>query len=322
MKLSIILPTYNNDQTIKECLTSIFNQDFPTEDFEVLFLDGGSSDNTLRIADKFPVKILENKKRNEEAARILGISKAKGEILCFIDADNILLDKNWFTKMLQPFEEKEIAFADTLYYSYRKKDKWGVKYQALIGGDDPFVMYMGYYSRWSHIPNNWTDYPYELLEEDKIYMKVKLRNKNLVPAIGSNGFLVRKKIAKEFIKESFIHSDFIYELINSGHNCFAKVKTGIVHNQPKFFPNKIRRVQRRNSGEVDIKYQYGTTKKDILKSALYVSLVLPVLFDTIKGFLRKPEAAWLFHPIACFGELGIYVFYTIKGLIFKEVLSR
>jgi len=100
MKLSIILPTYNNDQTIKECLTSIFNQDFPTEDFEVLFLDGGSSDNTLRIADKFPVKILENKKRNEEAARILGISKAKGEILCFIDADNILLDKNWFTKML------------------------------------------------------------------------------------------------------------------------------------------------------------------------------------------------------------------------------
>ena len=80
MEFTIILPTYNNEKTIEECLESIFSQRYPKKEFEVLFIDGGSSDRTLEIAKKYPVKILKNEKRNEEAARILGIRKAKGKI--------------------------------------------------------------------------------------------------------------------------------------------------------------------------------------------------------------------------------------------------
>lgn len=317
MKLSIILPTYNNEKTIEECLESIFRQNYSKKDFEVLFVDGGSTDKTLSIAKKYPVKILKNKKKNEEAARILGLSKVKGEIVCFIDADNVLVGKDWIEKTLEPFKEKDIFFADTLYFSYRKKDKTGVKYQALIGGDDPFVMYLGYYSRYSYLTKDWTDYPY--VSEDKgNYMKVLLKNNELVPAMGSNGFLVRTKIIKKFVKNSFIHSDFLYELINNDYNCFAKVKTGIVHNQPRFFPNKIRRIQRRGKGEVSIKYNYGFTKKELLRVIIYIILVFPILFDTMKGFIRKPELAWFFHPIACLGELGIYGYYSLKYKIKNE----
>jgi len=150
MKLSIILPTYNNEKTIDDCLKSVFSQRFSPKDFEVLFIDGGSTDKTLAIARRYPVKILNNLKRNEEAARILGIAKARGEILCFIDADNILVGEDWFEKMLKPFADKKITFADTLYYSYRKNDKIRVKYQVLIGGDDPIAMYLGLYSRWCY----------------------------------------------------------------------------------------------------------------------------------------------------------------------------
>ena len=146
MKLTIILPTYNNGRTIDDCLKSIFSQNLPKKDYEVLFIDGGSTDNTLNIAKKYPVKIIKNPKRNEEAARILGIQKAKGQITCFIDADNILVGEDWLEKMLLPFDNKKIAFADTLFFSYRKTDKIGVKYQALIGGDDPIAMYLGMYS--------------------------------------------------------------------------------------------------------------------------------------------------------------------------------
>jgi glycosyltransferase involved in cell wall biosynthesis len=313
MKLTIILPTYNNEKTIEECLESIFMQKFSRKEFEVLLIDGGSKDKTLEIVKAFPVKIMQNKKRNEEAARILGISKAKGDILCFVDADNILVGEHWFKKMIAPFEDKEITFADTIRYSYRKNDKIGVKYQALIGGDDPFVMYMGFYSRWSYLTNDWTDYPYSK-EDKKSYLKVKFKNKAMVPPMGSNGFLIRTKIARRFVKDTFVHSDVIYELINSGHNCFAKVKTGIIHNQPRFFPNKIRRMQRRANREVKIKYEYGVTAKDKIFASLYVLFVLPVLFDTIKGGIRKPCVAWFFHPIACFGELGIYSYYQFKEI--------
>ncbi|MBU0957470.1 MAG: glycosyltransferase family 2 protein [Nanoarchaeota archaeon] len=311
MKLSIILPTYNNEKTIEECLNSIFSQKFPKQDFEVLFLDGGSTDNTLKIAKTFPVKIINNPKRNEEAARILGIKKSKGEILAFIDADNILVGNDWFKKMLQPFKEKDIAFADTLYYSFRKSDKLGVRYQALIGGDDPIVSYLGFYSRWNYHKNNWTDFPYE--NQDKgDYLKISLSNKEKVPAMGSNGFLVRTSIAKKFIKDTFIHSDFVYDLINNNHNCFAKVKTGIIHNQPKFFSNKIRRMQRRQTKEIKIKYNYNIKKSKTLLTAIYILLIIPLIIDTIVGYIRKKDSAWLFHTPATLILFFMYLYYSVR----------
>ena len=315
MKLTIILPVYNNEKTIDDCLKSIFEQDFPKKDFEVLFIDG-SSDRTWEISKKYPVKRIPiskipNSSNNEEFKRIWGIKHAKGEIIAFIDADNVLVDKDWIKKMLGPFKDKEIAFVDTLYYDYRKNDKIGVKYQALIGGDDPLALYLGLYSRWSYLNNDWTDYPHK--DEDKgNYIKSELLDKQKVPPMGSNGFLVRTKIARKFITDSFIHSDFVYELVNSGHNCFAKVKTGIVHNQPQFFPNKVRRIKRRLTNEVKIKYDYGIKKSDMIKTVTYICLVIPVLYDTLRGFVKKPCFAWFFHPVACFGELFLHGYYPLK----------
>jgi|SRR3989344_80993 len=318
MKLSIVIPTYNNELTIGECLESIFMQDFPKKDFEVLIIDGGSSDKTLEISKKYPVKIFENKKRNEEAAKILALKKIKGEIVCFIDSDNILIGKDWILMMLDPFKDKEINFADTLYYSYRKNDLNKVKYHALIGGDDPLILYLGLYSRWSYLNNDWTGCPHK--GEDKgLYFKSKFLNLNKIPPMGSNGFIIRTKIVKKFVKKSFIHSDIVYELVNNGYNRFAKVKTGIIHDQRKFFPNKIRRIQRRLNNQINIKYNYGLTMKEKVKTALYITLILPVLYDTLRGFIKKPTLAWFFHPIAVYGEVFIHLYYNLKYKIFKRV---
>lgn len=305
MKLSIILPTYNNEKTIRSCLNSIFMQNFPRNQFEVLFIDGGSTDKTLEIARKFPVKLINNPKRNEEAARILGLSKARGEIIALVDADNVLVGKDWLSKMLKPFEDLEIQFADTLYFSYRDNDPMKVRYQALIGGDDPLAAYLGFYSRWCYFKNNWTDFPYKS-EQKKGYIKVSLSNKKLVPAMGSNGFLIRKSILRKFVKDTFIHSDIVYELVNKGHNCFAKVDTGIIHDQPAFFKNKIRRIQRRERNEVKIRYNYGMTNLNIAKVFLRSIIILPVIYDVIKGFLRKPNSAWLYHFPALYGLIAIH----------------
>lgn len=308
MKLSIILPTYNNEKTLRETLESIKIQNF--KDYELLLIDGGSEDKTLEIAKEFKCEILKNPDRIEEKARILGIKKARGDILAFIDADNILVGEDFFNKFLEAFKDKEIAFADTLYYSFRENDKLGVRYQALIGGDDPIVSYLGFYSRWNYFKNNWTDYPY-VCKNMGFYLKIRLKDKNKVPAMGSNGFFVRKEIAKKIIKDNFIHSDFIYDLVNNGYNCFAKIKIGIIHNQCVFFAKKIRRMQRREQG-INIKYNYGLKKWDIFLMVLRISLILPVLFDSIRGFIKKRDIAWAFHLPASLILLLLYVYYNLK----------
>ena len=307
MKLTIILPTYNNEKTLIACLESIRMQNF--KDYELLLIDGGSDDRTLEIAKEFKCKIIDNPDRIEERARIIGIKKARGEIIVFIDADNVLVGKDFFNRMLEPFKDKEIAFADTLFYAYRKNDKLGVRYQALIGGDDPVVAYLGFYSRWNYFKNDWTDYSYK--QEDKgDYFKIGFKDKRKITASGCNGFFVRKSLARKFIKKSFIHSDFVYDLVNKGYNCFAKVKTGIIHNQPSFFKNKIRRMQRRKEG-IKIKYNYGLTNWKIFLVGLYIILILPVLLDSIKGWIRKRDSAWLFHLPASIILMFLYLYYQI-----------
>ena len=316
MKISFILPTYNNEQTVEDLLKSIFMQDFPREEFEVLFLDGGSIDRTLEIAKKYPVKIINNPKKVEENAYIMGIEMAKGDILAFTDADNVLIGKDWIKKMLEPFEDKEIVFADQMYYSYRPNDKMSVKYQGLIGGDDPFATYLGLYSRWCYFTNNWTSYPYEK-EKKKNYWKCKLKDGEKIPSFSTNGLLIRKNVLNKMKLRPFTEIDIFYRLINSGHNCFAKVDAGLVHNQVSFFGKKMRRVSRRHKKEIETEYHYGITKMKTIIAALWVITVIPVFVDMMIGFIRKPTLAWLFHPIACFGEFGIYFFYSF---LYKHIL--
>lgn len=316
MKFSIILPTYNNQKTLEACLISIFNQKFSKKDYEVLLIDGGSTDNTLKIAKKYPVRILNNSKRSEEPARILGINKAQGDIIGFVDADNVLEGTKWLEKMEHAFKDKEIYFADTLYFTYRKSDAIKVRYQALIGGDDPLANYLGLYSRWCYFTNDWTDFPYSS-EDKNDYLKVSLKDKELVPAMGSNGFFVRKNILTRFVKDSFIHSDIVYDLVNKGYNSFAKIKTGIVHNQPTFFKNKIRRIKRRLHKQIKIQYNYGLSSKKIAFVFVRSLLVIPVLYDMIKGYIRKPSNAWIFHIPALYGLIGIHLYYRAFGRFIK-----
>ncbi|MBU0929980.1 MAG: glycosyltransferase family 2 protein [Nanoarchaeota archaeon] len=313
--ITIILPTYNNAKTIRECLNGIFMQDY--KNFEVLLIDGGSTDDTLKIASEFKCKILNNSFRIEERARVQGIKESKGEILCFLDADNFLLDKEWLKKMIKPFEDKEIIGADTLSYTFRKNDPLVTKYCALIGGDDPIAIYLGLYDRFNYFKNNWTDFPYETEEKNNDYTKVKLNNSK-IPAMGSNGFLYRKSALKKINYEPFIHTDIIYKLVNSGNDKFAKVNTNLVHylfGIRDFFKKKTRRLKRRANNEINIQYKdYGLSKFDIFKSLLWIILIIPVFYDTLKGFIRKPSLAWVFHPIAVYGTLFLYIYYNIKKI--------
>jgi len=90
--ISIITPTYNSGKTLASCLDSIKTQDY-NGDIEIIIADGGSTDSTLEIAQKYTDRIYPNPLKTGEAGKAAGVKHAKNEIIALIDSDNILPSK-------------------------------------------------------------------------------------------------------------------------------------------------------------------------------------------------------------------------------------
>jgi len=86
MKISVIIPTYNSEETIVPCLDSIYKT--AHKDFEVVVVDDGSTDGTLRLLSQYPCRVvrLENNS-GASVARNTGARNAAGELLYFVDSD-------------------------------------------------------------------------------------------------------------------------------------------------------------------------------------------------------------------------------------------
>jgi len=86
-KVSIIIPTYNSEGTLLECLKAVFNQSYPF--YEVIIVDSFSNDHTVRIAKEFGVKIIEQK-CSPASARNIGTANSTGKYVFFLDSDQVL----------------------------------------------------------------------------------------------------------------------------------------------------------------------------------------------------------------------------------------
>lgn len=89
IKVSVIVPAYNAEKTLDECLDSLLHQDY--EDYEVIVVDDGSTDNTRGVAESHrDEKLVYIRQSNGgvSAARNTGISRARGEYIAFCDADD------------------------------------------------------------------------------------------------------------------------------------------------------------------------------------------------------------------------------------------
>ena len=96
-RVSIIVATRNNEQTINECLGAIFELDYPKDFLEVIVVDGCSTDATVEIAEKYPVKVV-SAPLNAPAAYNYALKTVSDEVLGFIDSD-AKVEKDWLNKL-------------------------------------------------------------------------------------------------------------------------------------------------------------------------------------------------------------------------------
>lgn len=101
--LSFIIPVFNGESTIKQCLKSIETINYPKNKIEIIVVDNNSTDSTVQILNQFKIILVKEIKQGRSYARNKGASIAQGELLAFIDSDCVL-DKNWAKELIQSFQ--------------------------------------------------------------------------------------------------------------------------------------------------------------------------------------------------------------------------
>ncbi|MFA7301113.1 MAG: glycosyltransferase family 2 protein [Candidatus Shapirobacteria bacterium] len=322
--ISIIIPTLNSASVIGQCLNSIKTQNIDQSKIEIIIIDGGSTDNTLTIAQKFNCKIINNPLKTAEAGKATGIKHATGTYVALIDSDNILPTKSWLKKMLIPFSNNLVIGTEPWQYTYRPHAGYIERYSALTGVNDPYSLITNNYDRKNYIRPNWNGLNIKT-KNYKNYQLFKLTSSDKIPSIGANGTIYRRSIFNSYHSDYLIDVDLLNSiLVKTKELFFAKVKCGIIHSYCESSINKF--IKKQNRRVIDLYIYQNQRPKHIISSqiqnnikfSLYVVLILPMLFDTFYGYYKKPDIAWFFHPFACIITLFVYgkntILYRLKLL--------
>lgn len=100
--VSVVLPFYNEEKYLNACLTSLISQSY--KNLEIIVIDDGSTDKSVDIIEKYPVKVLKQEHKGPGAARNLGANYARGEIIVFADSD-MCFDKRYIENIVKPIVE-------------------------------------------------------------------------------------------------------------------------------------------------------------------------------------------------------------------------
>jgi len=106
--ISVVIPTFNEEENIAQCLVSLRHQTVPRSEYEIIVVDGGSKDQTREIAGKYADKVFVQTSRKVGGARNDGIIAATGDIVATTDADCII-PPNWIETIKKGFDEKNVV---------------------------------------------------------------------------------------------------------------------------------------------------------------------------------------------------------------------
>jgi len=146
VKISVIVPIYNSERFLEECLDSIQEQDY--DNFEVILVDDGSTDSSSVISESFckkdsRFKLFRKPNEGPSSARNLGIRLARGEYICFIDSDDVVTP-NMLSSLFFAITEthSDLAVSKLVFWSkpYHKQKTLGTCTNFITSNDNSIFL--------------------------------------------------------------------------------------------------------------------------------------------------------------------------------------
>lgn len=169
-KVSVIIPVYNVESYLRECMDSVINQTL--EDLEIICVNDGSTDNSRAILQEYAnkdsrIKIIDKENGGQSSARNLGIKAATGEFIGFVDSDD-WIDINFYEKLYNAVinYKADLASANLLRV-YSNKKTYFLKHKTYKCSNKPRLKY-----EYAKLPDN--NYIMNRLYNTKKLQKSKL----------------------------------------------------------------------------------------------------------------------------------------------------
>jgi GT2 family glycosyltransferase len=110
INVSVVVPAYNAESTLADCIGSLLRLHYSREQVEFIFVDNASTDRTRTILGSYhgQITVLFENKRGAAAARNAGLRHARGEIIAFIDADCVA-DPDWLKNLILPLHDPKVG---------------------------------------------------------------------------------------------------------------------------------------------------------------------------------------------------------------------
>jgi glycosyltransferase involved in cell wall biosynthesis len=133
--LTVIIPAYNEENLIAECLSSVLNQDIDLP-YEVIVVEGPSTDNTALVAGSFPVKFIHLEQRGIGLAWKTAASLSESELLVFTEADTVV-PKNWLRTIynLMDSNPQSVGLAGVFIFKEKSRFANGLTQMAVYATD-------------------------------------------------------------------------------------------------------------------------------------------------------------------------------------------
>lgn len=306
--VTIIVPAYNEEKEIANCLDSLLSLNYPKEKYEIVVIDDGSKDRTYEVVRNyekkyFNVRLFSKKNGGKASAQNLGLKHANGKYILITDADAIP-EKNWISKMVKNLQDHDLV----------------------IGSWYPKNI------------NNWV----EKIQNSFCLVIFKYAALNRIPEAGINNAFKKEMVTKigNFNESKLVVlSDFIQRSIDKGFNvffdpqvivyakCTRSVKNLLM--QKLRWREDILNISSKNTFKISdlfgIGYTFGLT------FILFLSIFISIFLWNFNYFL------WSFFSIFCISFLiyskgfirllnckkeRIYAGYFLEYLFFEILLVR
>ena len=329
-KVSIVIPTrgirgdkfLDSEFYIKKCLDSVFKQDYPKEKIEVLIVDGESTDRTLEIARKYPVRIFNNPQKLAEPAKTLGFKHATGDLFFYLDSDAELVSKQWLKKLTQPFmDDSDIAGSFTRYYPNKRQTAFN-RYVSF----DPLQL-------WPMLSFLLPSIEGVIVKKGKTFDSVKINPKRTIP-VGM--CLYRKRYLNKVITnpDTFNYVDIAIplQLAELGFDKFAYVvDAGMYHRRSNLW-REVKRQKRDVTvtylpvfGQRKFNYIDFNKKGDLLKIVLWVlwaNLLIPGLVVGLYKTIKYRDWAGMYELPTNFILTNYVIYLFVSDRKGKELLKK